>query len=103
MYDGDRAKIAETYKVSERTVLRWLKHYNIFEARKNYGPNKLDTKKAKEIRRLHAAGSSMKDLAAKYKVTISAIQRVVRHITYPTLKGTADVYVVYNPTPRQVE
>ena len=96
-YDGDRGKIAENFGVSERTVIRWLQYYELYQPRANYGCNKLSLKKAREIRKLHEGGASMKDLASKYKVTFSSISRIIHKITYKEFKVTADVWVIYNP------
>lgn len=96
-FNGDKKSIAKAFKVTDRTVYRWLKHHGLDCPKKNFGPYKLDDSKAKEIRRLHASGISAKLLAKKYGVTIAAIGRVLNNITYREIRETAEVYVIYNP------
>lgn len=90
----NRDEIAEKFKVSDKTVVRWLKHYGMFERKSR----KLDKQKAADIREKCKNGISMKDLAAEYEVTFAAISRILNNITYKTHKKTyASVSVLYNP------
>lgn len=87
-----RSEISEHYGVSERTVIRWLKHYNMLDT------NRLDMEKALEIRRKHLDGKSMKDLSQEYGVTFSSISRIIHKINYKEkAKDTAKVWVIHNP------
>lgn len=89
-----REEIAENFKVSDKTVVRWLKHYEMFEKK----GRKLDQAKAEKIRKKHQEGYSIKKLASEYQVTFSSISRVLNDITYKSGKKTyADISVVYNP------
>jgi transposase len=94
VYAGDRKQIAEVFGVSDRTVVRWLKEYDLFE---RVGRGKLNLQKARQIRNEHQKGASMKELASKYNVTFASISRVVHGLTYPEHKEFAKVSVVYNP------
>lgn len=94
-YVGDnRKRIAEIFDVSERTVVRWLKEYGLFQ---RVGRGKLSLKKARLIRQEHHKGASIKELSSKYNVTFASISRVIHHITYPDRKEFAKVSVIYNP------
>ena len=74
----NREEIAKRFKVSDKTVVRWLKHHGMFEKKSR----KLDQRKADEIRSKHKDGISMKDLASEYEVTFAAISRIINNITY---------------------
>ena len=94
---GDVEKIAIHFNVSDRTVRRWLSHYEIYEPKKNFGPNKLGKKKAREIRaKYNNQKVSIKKLAEEYGVTFATISRILHNITYPD-KDFSKVYVVHNP------
>ena len=95
-YIHNRKEAAENFGVSDKTILRWLKGYNIYE-HGQYGRSKLDSAKACDIRKKHHKGVSIKKLAEEYKVTFSTISRVVSHITYKESVDKAKVSVVYNP------
>jgi transposase len=89
----NRVEIAERFGVSDRTVVRWLQHHDIFERR---GSGKLSLKKAREIRRKHDAGASIKELAEEYDVTFATASRVLHRLTYKD-PDFAKVSVIYNP------
>lgn len=89
-----REEISENFEVSDKTVVRWLKSYDMFERK----GRKLNQTKASEIRFKYTRGKSMKDLSLEYKVTFAAISRVINNITYKTTEKTyAGVSVIYNP------
>jgi len=95
---NDRQMAAEKYKVSERTVSRWMQYYGILERKNNMGCNKLDANKAHEIRQKRSEGATLKELAEEFGVTFSTISRIIHNINYKELsKDTAQVRVVYNP------
>ena len=90
----NREEIAEKFKVSDKTIVRWLKHYGMFERK----ARKLNQQKATDIREKYKDGISMKDLASEYEVTLAAISRILNNITYKMRKKTyAVVSVQYNP------
>lgn len=91
----DRTKAAEKYNVSERTISRWMKSYDIYLPKSNYGV-KLDIQKAREIRTKYTSGILIKDLAEQYDVTFSAISRIINNVTYCESHDTAQVNVTYN-------
>jgi transcriptional regulator with XRE-family HTH domain len=95
-YVNNRKKAAEKFGVTEKTIIRWLKHYGFYQPRPNYGCNKLNIEKAIEIRQLHKEGKSIKELAELYGVTFSTISRIIHNITYKYEKEVADVKVIYN-------
>ena len=97
-YNGDKNSIAKDFDVTSRTAYRWLKHHNLDRQKNNFRPRKLDEKKAKEIRRLHANGIPAKTLAKSFGITVAAIGRVLNNITYKEIRETAEIYVIYNPT-----
>jgi len=97
-YLKDRKAAAKKFGVCERTVVRWLQIWGLYEPKENYGCGKLDLQKAEEIRRKHKEGASVKDLAKEYSVTFSSISRVIHNITYKKQQSEkAEVSVVYNP------
>jgi transposase len=97
-YVKKRKEAAEHFNVTERTIVNWMKKYNIYKPKKNYGCNKLNLEKAKEIRSLYKNGKKIKELSKKYKVTIATISRIINNIVYKENMehDTADVTVIYN-------
>ena len=91
---GDRPAAAKHFDVSERTILRWFKHYGLFQRK---GRGKLDLYKARKIRQKHKDGVSIKDLAKEYNVTFASISRIIQRINYKDPEELADVQVLYNP------
>jgi transposase len=92
-----RQEASQYFQVTERTIIRWLKHYNLYTPTENYGCNKLNMEIAREIRHSYKAGMTMKELAKKYEVTISTISRIIHKINYPENTEVATVNVIYNP------
>lgn len=93
---GDWKADAERFGVSERTVRRWLKFYDMYCPTPNFGGSKLNLRLAREIRcRYTNEGVSIKDLAQAYQVTFSTISRILHNQTYPE-KDTAKVSMIYN-------
>lgn len=97
-YKNNIKKAASFFKVTEKTIVNWFKKYNIYKPKKNYGCNKLNFKKALEIRDLHKNGLSLKDISKKYKVSVATISKIINNITYKEIKdtSTANVNVIYN-------
>lgn len=96
-YVHKREEGAEFFGVSQKTILRWLKIYGIYE-HGQYGRGKLNKSKATEIRKQHKNGVSIKELATKHEVTFSAISRVVHYVTYKeSHSNKAIISVTYNP------
>jgi transposase len=96
-YVHDRKAATKKYDVSEKTIIRWLKSYNIYE-HGHYGRGKIGKEKAVEIRTKHQEGASIKSLAKEYDVSFASISRVVHRITYKDAgPDFANVSVVYNP------
>jgi len=97
-YLNNRKEAAKKFGVCERTIVRWMVSYDLYQPRKNYGCRKLNNHKAKEIREKHKCGLSLTELAEEYKVTFASISRVIHGITYkvpPPEK--AKITMVYNP------
>lgn len=94
----DRKEAAKKFNVTEKTIINWMKKYNLYKPRENFGCNKLNFKKASEIRLLYKQGESIKSLSLKYKVTFATISRVINNLIYveKTNKDTATINVVYN-------
>lgn len=88
-----RVEIAEKFSVSDKTVVRWLKHYSLFDRKSR----KLNQAVAGEIREKYKSSTSMKKLASEYGVTFAAISRIINNVTYKTHKTYAAVSVQYNP------
>lgn len=96
-YVDNRKLCAETFGVSERTVIRWFQRHGLYEPKKNYGCGKLNRSKATEIRRLHTDGASIRELADSFGVTFAAVSRIINNLTYREPKMHAHVTVIYNP------
>lgn len=96
-YIHDRKSAAKLYGVTEKTIIRWLKSYDIYE-HGHYGRGKIGKEKAVEIRKKHQKGATIKNLAEEYGVSFAAVSRVVHKITYKDAgPDSAKVSVVYNP------
>lgn len=96
-YIHDRKSAAEIYGVSEKTIIRWLKSYGIYE-HGHYGRGKIGKENALEIRQKHKDGESIKNLAKEYGVSFAAVSRVIHKITYKDVgHDCASISVVYNP------
>jgi transposase len=95
-YRESRKEAAKKFGVTEKTIINWLKKYNLYQPKPNYGCGKLDGKRATEIRKLHSEGASIKELSKKYDVTFATISRIIHNLIYREEKGTAIVNVVYN-------
>jgi transposase len=90
-----RQSIMNHFDVSEKTVIRWLKFYGIYEKRENFG-RKLNQKDAKNIRNSHKSGCSIQSLSENYNVTVSTIYRILKNETH-VVKDFAKITVIYNP------
>lgn len=93
IYDMSREQIVDKYGVSEKTAVRWLKHYGLFESK----ITRLSQEQAKEIRERYLKNEPVKWLAEEYGVTLSTIYRVVNRTTHNEFVDTAKVSVSYNP------
>ena len=92
----DIREAARHFQVSERTIRRWLKHYDMYHPKQTY-QSKLDIAKAREIRRKYSDGIKMKVLAEEYQVSIVTISKVVNGFVHKEpVKETADISVIYN-------
>lgn len=88
-------EIAKEYDISEKTAIRWLKFYGLFNPTKNFGC-KLNMDIANTIRQKHKEGAKVKDLAIQYKVTNSSINRIINNANYSIPTDTSHVSVIYN-------
>lgn len=88
-----REQIAEKYSVSDKTAVRWLNYYDIYEKK----ITRLSKEKAREIRDKYLNNETVKSMAEDYGVTLSTIYRIVNQETYPSSKDSASVSVSYNP------
>jgi uncharacterized protein YjcR len=95
----DRKMAAEKYGVTQKTISRWMQEYGLYQPKNNFGCNKLNMDKARDIRDLRKNGKSLKEIASVYGVTVSTISRIVHNIVYRDEKEVADVKVIYNPDP----
>jgi transposase len=95
---NDRKTAAAKFNVTEKTIINWMKKYDIYKPKKNYGCNKLNFEKAMEIRTLHKKGDSIKQLSSKYNVTFATISRIINNLIYieKESKDTAQVTAIYN-------
>jgi transposase len=96
-YVNNRKEAANVFNVTEKTIILWLIKYDLYKPKCNYGSNKLDIYKAREIRDHYKNGKSMKELAVDYDVTLSTISRIIHNINYHEDKEVAEVHMIYNP------
>ena len=96
-YIENRREAAEKFKVTEKTITNWLKRYDLYKPKQNFGCNKLNFEKAVEIRQLYKEGTSIKFLASKYKVTFATISRIINNLIYKEkTSNMATINVIYN-------
>lgn len=95
IFSNDKKSASKFFKVSEKTICRWMKIYKIYTPKKNYG-KKLNEQKAIEIRNKYRSGKKIKDIAKEYNVTFSTISRIIHNINYKEIKPTSIVNVIYN-------
>lgn len=95
-YVDNRKAAAEKFNVTEKTIVNWLKRYDLYKPKENFGCGKLSSEKASEIRRLYKSGRSVKELAKQFGVTDSTISRVIHNVIYRESKEIAEVTAVYN-------
>lgn len=73
---------ANKFKVTERTIRRWMSSYGLYNP--NDGPGKLDPKKAGKIRKLYRTKDyTQSKLADLFNVTQAAICKIINNKTYP--------------------
>lgn len=91
-----RKEAAKKFGVTEKTIINWLKKYNLYKPIKNYGCNKLNLEKATEIRELNKNGDSIKKLSSEYNVTFATISRILNNKIYKHDKNFSTINVSYN-------
>jgi len=98
-YINNRKEASKIFNVTEKTIINWMKKHDIYRPKENYGRNKLNFEKAKEIRELHKNGVSIKNLSKNYKVTFATISRIINNLNYKDNSqiSTAFVNVIYCP------
>lgn len=87
---------AKKFKVTEKTIVNWLKFYDLYKPIKNYGCNKLNFEKATKIRELNKNGDSIKKLSADYNVSFATISRILKNKIYKHDKNFSTINVSYN-------
>ncbi len=92
----DRHSAAAHFGVTAKTIVAWLKKYDLYEPRANYGPGKLSSDDVLNIRLLHEQGVPIKTIAEKFNVTFSTISRTIHNVYHSKVNDTACVSVVYN-------
>lgn len=95
-YVDNRKEAAANFSVTEKTIVRWLQKYELYQPRKNYGPGKLTMDVARQIRKSYNDGKTMTELAAEHGVTVSTVSRVLHNIIHKETKDFAIVSAVYN-------
>lgn len=107
-----RKQSAKILGMSEKTLQKNMNNYGIslrdwrpkkeiLPKKEGWGANKLDIKKAQQIRKLYNSGKEIKNIAKKFDVTFSTISRIINNITYKEKKikfgGEAIINVEYKP------
>lgn len=95
-YIENRKEAAKIFGVTEKTIINWMKKYDVYKAKENYGCGKLNMEKAKEIRKLYNNDVTIKELSLMYKVTFATISRIINNLIYKESNDSAVVNVVYN-------
>lgn len=95
-YINNRKEAAKFFNVTEKTIINWMKKYEIYNPKKNYGCNKLNAEKAIEIRKLYENGCKIKEISKKYSVTFATISRIINNKIYKEGNDLALINVIYN-------
>jgi len=99
-YENDIKGATQTFHVTEQTVRRWLKHYNLYHPRTNYGPKHLHKSIINEIKKLARTDKyTQKELGSKFGLTQAMIGRIVNGISHHTdlsLGVNSDLQIGYN-------
>jgi hypothetical protein len=95
---NNRKEAAKFFDVTEKTIVNWMKKYDLYSPKDNFGCNKLNFEKALKIRELYKNGAKIKDLSKSYNVTFATISRIIHNLIYKdnTKTNIALVNVVYN-------
>jgi len=90
-------EVAQNFDVSLRTARRWMESYDLFHPKENFGPNKINSRKAEQIRVRNLKGETPKDLAQEFRISLTNVYRIISKVYYP-VKQTATITVIYNPS-----
>jgi len=93
-----RKEIVEDYGISQSTLSRLIKKYDL--GKKGYGSRKLDFDTAQEIRKAYKVEEcTQKELAKMFNVSQPTIHKILSNQVYrtnsPRITGEADVKVSY--------
>jgi response regulator of citrate/malate metabolism len=99
-YEHDIKGAAKTFNITEQTVRRWLKYYNIYHPRNNYGPKHIHKNIISEIRKIARTDKyTQKELGSKFGLSQAMIGRIINEISHHTdlhLGANSDLQVGYN-------
>ena len=94
-YKNNYKDAAIFYRVSERTIRRWMKTFGIYKPKEGYHPGKLDIMIARKIRELYNTDKyTQAALAKKFEVSQGTIGKIVNNVIYRAdllIGGTAEV------------
>jgi len=74
----DIRNAANYFGVTEQTIRRWLKYYEIYEPKRNYGPNKLTAQDKIVIRKLYFSDKhTQQEIADKFEISQTMVGKIV--------------------------
>ena len=83
-YQNELHAAAVQFRVSTRTIRRWMAEVGLYNPRSGFGPGKLSANKAAEIRYLYRTDQfTQVELAERFQVTQAMICRIVNNLAYP--------------------
>ena len=92
-FQHDIKSMAQFFDVTEQTVRRWLKYYDLYQPKENYGPKKIPHTTIIEIRKL-ADKYTQKELGKRYNLSQAMIGRIINNLAHPVdIRFTASAYV----------
>ena len=83
VYGKNYKEAAIFYRVSERTIRRWMKSLKIYLPKEGYYPGKLDMITAQKIRDLYNTDKyTQTELAKRFKVSQGTIGKIINNLIY---------------------
>lgn len=92
------------YKVSQRTIRRWLDSYGLYEPKKGFGPGKISDGDVHKIRCLYDQGNTQAEIGKIFGISQAMVGRIVNDLSHKKgikMSGSARVSCRYHNDPTQ--